>query len=569
MNALLQRLTAPFANPVLRRELRLITRRGHFEWVVLVLTVGMTLAIASVGGRANAGVHPAFIGKMLFQTFFGLAHGLVLVAGPAVAASSIAAEREGHTYEALALTGLGPGQIARGKFLAAFTNVGAYVIALAPVGALPFLFGGVSALSMVFAFGMLFVFTALAALVGLAISARLPSTRSALITSVIAGVALALIMHGVFGETLGDTLCAGAGMERPGTIWLPVLLAEGNLGGAATAMLIIGPLVVAALTGWFLLEVCSANLSDPTADRSSGLKRWFVASVFAGCALSVAPVIAASTTTERAMVAVNVIAGYAVFAMMCALVFQGDPIIAPRRVRLQWQLRGAGVLRRFFGPGATASAAMQLLAAAFALAVLSVAGLALSLADSYGSSTAPLGIVAMALPVATFILFVVGLATWSRVRWGAAVGRVIVALTLLLLVVAPFALTAILVAGTDAGETALPLLAAPSPAFALSVARKVALDQTDVREVVAVLVCAVFYALFGLIALVLASVRADRLISALDADAARMDAVIASEDAAPRVSRVPSPTAAVEPAASAEPATAVPSIIADDKNTGS
>src|SRR5512147_2699507 len=103
MNALMQRLAAPFANPVLRRELRLITRRGHFEWVVLVLTVGVTLAIASVGGRANAGVHPAFIGKMLFQTFFTLAHGLVLIAGPAVAASSIAAEREGRTYEALAL----------------------------------------------------------------------------------------------------------------------------------------------------------------------------------------------------------------------------------------------------------------------------------------------------------------------------------------------------------------------------------------------------------------------------------------------------------------------------------
>ena len=144
MIALLKRVTEPFDNPVLRRELRLITARGRFEWVVLVLTVAMTLVIASVAGRANTGMHPAYIGKVLFQTYFGIAHGLVLVAGPAVAASSIASEREGRTYEALALTGMSPAAMARGKFFAAVTNVGAYVLALAPVGALPFLFGGVS-----------------------------------------------------------------------------------------------------------------------------------------------------------------------------------------------------------------------------------------------------------------------------------------------------------------------------------------------------------------------------------------------------------------------------------------
>ena len=43
--------------------------------------------------------------------------------GPTVAANSIASEREGRTWEAVLLTGLTPKDIARGKFLAAYTTI--------------------------------------------------------------------------------------------------------------------------------------------------------------------------------------------------------------------------------------------------------------------------------------------------------------------------------------------------------------------------------------------------------------------------------------------------------------
>jgi hypothetical protein len=211
-------------------------------------------------------------------------------------------------------------------------------------------------------------------------------------------------------------------------------------------------------------------------------------------------------------------------------VFQGDAINAPRRVRLQWKARGAGVWQRFFGPGVTSSAALQLGAAAVCMGTIATVGLLLSLAEEYGPATAPLGIVALALPAAMFVLFTVGLAMWLRVRFGTNVGRVALAVVIVVIFVAPYAVTAIL--GGDATETdsIVPLLASPSPAFALEVARRVAMDQTDARAVMAVLGCSAVYAVLGLVALSAGAVKADRIVAALDADAARMDGLIAQED---------------------------------------
>ena len=132
-------------NPVWMRELRALSRLQRTP-VILAVTTGMiTLLIASVGGVAAAtGTEPARVGNWLYQTFFSLAFALVTWMGPAMAATSIAAERSGHTWEALELTGLGPRAIARGKFLAALTYVSLYLVMLMPVGGLSFLFGGVT-----------------------------------------------------------------------------------------------------------------------------------------------------------------------------------------------------------------------------------------------------------------------------------------------------------------------------------------------------------------------------------------------------------------------------------------
>jgi hypothetical protein len=141
-------------NPIWIRELRQAARLARTPVILTVFAILMTLLIASIGGIVSADESPATTGVVLFQVFFSLAYMVVTVVGPAVAANSIASEREGRTWEAVILTGLSPGVIARGKFLAAFTAIGMYIVMLAPVGALPFLFGGVTATETVVAFAL-------------------------------------------------------------------------------------------------------------------------------------------------------------------------------------------------------------------------------------------------------------------------------------------------------------------------------------------------------------------------------------------------------------------------------
>ena len=103
-------------------------------------------------------------------------------------AASIAAERSGHTWEALELTGLGPRAIARGKLLAALTYVALYLVMLMPVGGLPFLFGGVTALEVLLAFVVLLGIAILSVTFGLAMSSKFSSPGLAILMTLIVSV---------------------------------------------------------------------------------------------------------------------------------------------------------------------------------------------------------------------------------------------------------------------------------------------------------------------------------------------------------------------------------------------
>src|SRR4051812_14085165 len=172
-------------NPIWIRELRQAARLARTPVILTVLAILMTLLIASIGGIVSAESSPANTGVVLFQTFFSIAYFVVTVVGPAVAANSIASEREGRTWEAVILTGLSPATIARGKFLAAFTAIGMYVVMLAPVGALPFLFGGVTATEVVVAFAGLFLIALLGVALGLAVSSKMDSLRAAILVTLL------------------------------------------------------------------------------------------------------------------------------------------------------------------------------------------------------------------------------------------------------------------------------------------------------------------------------------------------------------------------------------------------
>ena len=138
----------------------------------------------------------------IFHTFFSLAFAVVTWVGPAVAANTIAGERSGRTWEALQLTSLTPRSLARGKFLAAYTYICLYIVMLVPVGALPFLFGGVTATKVLIAFALLFVVAVLAVAFGLSIQREVLEPGRSHHRHVAGGAASSLVAYGGGGVGL-------------------------------------------------------------------------------------------------------------------------------------------------------------------------------------------------------------------------------------------------------------------------------------------------------------------------------------------------------------------------------
>ena len=88
-----------------------------------------------------------------------------------------------------------PQDIARGKFIAAYTTIALYIVVLAPVGALSFLFGGVTATEVVVAFAFLFLFAALAVAFGLAVSSLMSSLRGAIVVTLMLAICIGPMLY--------------------------------------------------------------------------------------------------------------------------------------------------------------------------------------------------------------------------------------------------------------------------------------------------------------------------------------------------------------------------------------
>jgi len=73
---------------------------------------------------------------------------------------------------------------------------------LAPVGALPFLFGGVTPLEVLVAFVFLFLIALLSVAFGLAISSKMGSLRGALLVTLLVAVPLCAFSYVIFGPAM-------------------------------------------------------------------------------------------------------------------------------------------------------------------------------------------------------------------------------------------------------------------------------------------------------------------------------------------------------------------------------
>ncbi|HEX6271621.1 MAG TPA: ABC transporter permease [Polyangiaceae bacterium] len=496
-------------NPVWMRELRAAARLQRTPVILAVITGMMTLLVCSIGGVAAMSSEPARVGTWLYHTFFSLTFAVVTWMGPAVASTTIAAERSGRTWEALELTGLGPAAIARGKFLAALSYVSLYLVMLAPVGALPFLFGGVTAFEIVLAFVLLGVFAVLSVAFGLAMSSKLGSPAVAILATLLVSVFCSIAAY----VGLGFGLSYAANDFWPGVVagapvWLPTAYVRADFSAEYVALLVLLPFVLIAVPAWLFYEITIANMAPPSDDRSTRLRLWTLVST-PGLTLSALGCGAAFRDATWFLF------GEVALFVMCvfvAFVFAGEPLGPSRRVEVHWQREGVSALRRFVGPGVIPASITLVALALGCFGLLVLAGFLLipSRADAFA-------VLALGGYAAAFAVFVAGFAAWTRARaTGPGVPRVLLLGALFLAFVGPY--IAMAIAGVSGSGNSAMLIAAPSPIYAfhmvgearnLAFAASGAASPDPAREaaLLAGAVCAAAWALMGLGLLAVATAR--------------------------------------------------------------
>jgi hypothetical protein len=512
-------------NPVWARELKQSVRLQRTPIVLAVITGMMTLLICTIGGLVSVAAEPAKVGVALYHTFFSLAYAVVTWLGPAVASSSIASERSGRTWEALLLTGLEPDKIARGKFLASLTYVASYLVMLAPVGALPFLFGGVTAEEVFAAFVLLGAFAVLAVTFGLAVSSKFSNPAASIIITLIIALPTSIICYVVFGPLLSmlanrvwPSIVAGP------PVWLPGAYARVALDANYLVFLILVPALGLLLPSWLFYEITVANLAGPGDDRSSGLRRWFaIGSLFLIAVLAVVQF--AVRDVEAHVVTLAVFGAFLIFSAFLAA---GEPLGPSRRVRVQFERLGAGALRRYFGPGILRAVSLLVVVGVFGFGVLVASSVAAIALEGRPTKTVEVRQIAAAgAYLAAFFLFLCGFIAWIRAgSLAPAAVRGTAFAVFFFATVGPW--IAMAIAGVMDSQSAI-IVAAPSPLYIIPMIEAFSTPTTAQHKLLAGIASAVAWALLGQGLLAAAAFRVRRVLREQKDAERRFEALLESE----------------------------------------
>lgn len=180
-------------NPVLAREAkqRFRSKRAILAtslWVgiigaiaYLLYVVGREISANGFGvGRLAAS---AFMGRFMFHSVILLLLTAIILVVPGIAAPSIVGERERQTFQILQVTQMSPWQLVSGKLSASMSFALVLLVAVAPVAAIPLLFGGTSLSDVAAALGMLILTAVMLASIATWMSSRAVSTRGAVAMS--------------------------------------------------------------------------------------------------------------------------------------------------------------------------------------------------------------------------------------------------------------------------------------------------------------------------------------------------------------------------------------------------
>lgn len=489
-------------NPVWIRELRQSARLSRTPLILALITVLTTLVIAAVGGVGASNSDPATVGAILFHTFFSLAYAIVSWIGPGVAAMTIASERSGKTWETILLTAMSARQVARGKFASAFTYIAMYVVMLAPVGAMSFLFGGVSAVDVTLAFVYLFAFAALSVGFGLCISSAITNPTVAMLVTVPIAAVLSLAAYLSLGVGLSVAVHNyWPAVTQGAPVWLPTAYTRAEFGWLYVLLLIVAPVFLALVVGSLFYELTAANIAQRSDDRSSGLRRWFV--VVTPVLLSVFLIPRAIETDANDMWQSFVVA---MAAMQCffgivLFLFAGEPLERSARVNWVFAQEKASRLRRFLGPGIEQALLLVLLLGGSALGLLVGLGvLQESLAPGPTGRPDPARmacILAFGGYALCFLLFLTGFLLYARARsQDGTAPRVLFVLVVFFANAGPWLLLAM--AGMMARMDEVMWLAAPSPSFVFQLFDSVLLARPEAQtQLFATIASASGWALLG------------------------------------------------------------------------
>lgn len=346
-------------NPLLLRELRQAMRLPRLPWQITAMVALVGLGMLAFGSMESTRGRSAQLGATLFQGFVSVLLGYVALIGPATAAGAIATEREGRTLEPLLLTGLSPKDIARGKFLAAYGSVLLQIVALLPLAAIPFLFGGVTALELVVAVIYVMIVAAVSVSFGLAVASRAQTLRAALATSIIVPAAALPILFSILAFT-GDLFARKSNVPFSGPAWWATAYATLPFGADYALWLVIWPALALGLPFWLFQALTASNLASANDDHSTGVKRWYLG---ATTLLGLGAFFTFFRIEPSAAKGFSVLAfiGTGAILVVMAAVLAGEPIAASRLVRARWDRLQVSALGRFVGPGLLRGAALQFL----------------------------------------------------------------------------------------------------------------------------------------------------------------------------------------------------------------
>jgi hypothetical protein len=200
-------------NPVARRELteRFRRPRSAVLFTLWILAVGLLgylvyqlsrLVAQNIFGTGGTFVAAATMGRFMFESLLVLLMTGVVMVVPGGVALSIVGERERLTLPLLQVSQLSAGQVVRGKLMSSMSYVMLLLVAVAPIVALPSLFGGVSLREAAAGLGMVLLTALTLGCISLWISARARSTRGAVAGAYALAALIAFLSLGVMAAEI-------------------------------------------------------------------------------------------------------------------------------------------------------------------------------------------------------------------------------------------------------------------------------------------------------------------------------------------------------------------------------